>query len=246
MKQLASILFFLIAVTSKAQFMEKHNYVFNGASYEVFVIKADSSTLYNASIVSNYNATAVDTLLKSLNPAGFFSVSCAIVDSACKPLGLLIQNGNERNALNTSTQGAGNFYNILPNGVFFVTDENKAGLVPSAAFNAGQKYKCAIQTGPCLVINHTINTAFSKNSTNKFMRTGVGTFTNTNGDFLVFAKSDMPVSFFEFAEFFLDKYNCTDALNFQSGARCSIHLPSAGAVYSNTATCCTYFVLGLQ
>jgi uncharacterized protein YigE (DUF2233 family) len=81
----------------------------------------------------------------------------------------------------------------------------------------------ATQSGPMVVINGKINPNFKKDSKSKFTRSGVGI--RKDGT-LVFAISQQPVTFYDFARIFLF-YGCQDAL-YLDGAISEMYLPEIG------------------
>lgn len=122
------------------------------------------------------------------------------------PQGLFIENNKVKTAIDTSS-GNGNFY-MKPNGVFYITNDNRAFVVKTADFKNNPKIKFATQSGPMLVINGTIHPSFNKASSNLNIRNGVGILPNNE---VLFAMSKKGVSFYEFAEFFKNK-GCLNAL----------------------------------
>lgn len=135
------------------------------------------------------------------------------------PVGLFIENGREVKAINTN-KGWGNFH-LLPNGVFYV-DKGKAEIVESKVFAAsGTKPFYATQSGPMLVIDGKLHPSFLADSTSLKTRNGVGV---TVDGLVVFAISDGPVRFHDFATLFRDDLNCPNAL-FLDGSISSVDIP---------------------
>ncbi|MBX0288868.1 phosphodiester glycosidase family protein [Hymenobacter sp. HSC-4F20] len=122
------------------------------------------------------------------------------------PLGLLLEQGVVRTPLDT-TQGVGNFY-LKPNGVFYLTAEGKAGIVPTAAFPHVRRVRYATQSGPLLVLNGQIHPAFRANSTNLHIRNGVGILPDGT---VLFAMSREKVRFYDMAAYFREQ-GCQTAL----------------------------------
>lgn len=122
------------------------------------------------------------------------------------PLGLFIQNDTTRRPLNTSS-GTGNFY-LKPNGVFYLTKDNKAIVCQTKEFNDHGQISFATQSGPMLVIDGEIHPAFKKGSVNLNIRNGVGILPDNR---VVFAMSKQEVNFYDFAEFFKGM-GCKNAL----------------------------------
>ena len=224
---IAQLCCMLLLLQAQAQFTEKHNLVFNNTAYDVFTVRADSALYAKLSIKNNSGMQAESDFFNSVGSM-FFAVTASIVDSGCRTLGLYIENGNKLKDLNLG-QGNGNFY--LKPGVFAIA-KNKISIVESGVFKDSANHLYAIQSGPMLIVNNTINAAFDKNSKNRNIRCGVGIYTENNEAYLVFIKSLGPVSFYDFSRLFKEKFNCTDALCLESGSNCSMHLPTRAASYS--------------
>jgi uncharacterized protein YigE (DUF2233 family) len=68
--------------------------------------------------------------------------------------------------------------------------------------------KFATQSGPMLVVNGEIHTAFKKGSSNLNIRNGVGILPNNH---ILFAMSKKEINFYDFAQFFKNA-GCKNAL----------------------------------
>lgn len=125
-----------------------------------------------------------------------------------EPVGLYIERGFERFALNTA-QGAGNFF-MQPNGVFALDDQQQAAIYTTAAWAAAAPtdIQYATQSGPMLLIDGVINPNFDPQSRSRKIRNGVGVISPTH---MVLIISETPVNFFEFAQVFAG-LDCTQAL----------------------------------
>ena len=135
-----------------------------------------------------------------------FATNGGIYSKGYTPLGLYIENGKRYYRLNRG-KGGGNFF-LLPNGVFYITDEG-AAVVDAAGYNPRQKVRHAIQSGPLLVKNGELHPRFIKSSASLYVRNGVGV--DREGR-VVFAISDMPVNFHDFATLFRDRLDAPNAL----------------------------------
>ncbi len=136
-----------------------------------------------------------------------FAMNGGMYHADYRPVGLYVENSVERAKVSTA-RGPGNFH-LQPNGVFFV-GRNGAGVMETRAF-LRQKPPAtfATQSGPMLVINGAIHPKFSVDSDSRKIRNGVGVCANAQA---VFAISDNPVTFHEFARLFRDRYKCANAL----------------------------------
>lgn len=135
------------------------------------------------------------------------------------PVGLFIENGRELKAINTN-KGWGNFH-LLPNGIFYLLP-GRAGVMESKAFAAsGIKPFYATQSGPMLVVDGKLHPSFLADSTSLKTRNGVGVAKDGK---VVFAISDGPVRFHDFATLFRDELGCANAL-FLDGSISSLDIP---------------------
>lgn len=122
------------------------------------------------------------------------------------PQGLYIENSKTLSPLDTAS-GPGNFY-LKPNGVFYLTQTNRAVVCTTNDFYDTGDVKFATQSGPLLLINGAIHPAFKQGSSNRNIRNGVGILPDGK---VVFAISTKPVNFYDFAIFFKDLH-CNNAL----------------------------------
>jgi len=122
------------------------------------------------------------------------------------PQGLFIQEQTTLIPLDTST-GSGNFY-LKPNGVFYITTDQQAVICKTADFSDNGKIKFATQSGPMLVVDGEIHSAFKEGSNNLNIRNGVGILPDNK---VVFAMSKEEISFYDFAKYFRDM-GCKNAL----------------------------------
>ncbi len=132
--------------------------------------------------------------------------------------GLFIENRKLVTALDT-TSGAGNFY-LKPNGVFYIRVDNLPVICTTSKFINNGKLKYATQSGPMLIIDGQIHSAFKAGSTNLNIRNGVGILPDNR---VVFAMSKKEVNFYDFAEYFKN-LGCKNAL-YLDGLVSRIYLP---------------------
>lgn len=136
------------------------------------------------------------------------------------PVGLFVSEGHELTPLNTSS-APGNFF-LKPNGVFLIGPRGAAVVETSEYPKIPGPITLATQLGPLLLRRGQIHPAFRPNSQNRLIRNGVGV---PSPGVVIFAISQDPVTFHEFATFFRDSLQCPDAL-FLDGTVSSLHSPS--------------------
>jgi uncharacterized protein YigE (DUF2233 family) len=136
------------------------------------------------------------------------------------PVGLYVEKGKKLRPLNLAS-GSGNFC-LKPNGVFAIT-KSGARLVESSHYPAIRaSTSLATQSGPMLVINGHLHPKFSSTSQSRLFRNGVGVVSSRK---VVFAITEDPVNFHEFATFFRDRLKCQNAL-YLDGSISSLYAPA--------------------
>jgi len=143
---------------------------------------------------------------KSKGKTLLFAMNAGMYKTDFSPLGLYIENGIKKNKLNTRA-GKGNFY-LMPNGVFYMTDDNKPHVCKTQDFKQSKNIKYATQSGPMLAMDGKIHPAFKEGSANVNIRNGVGVLPDQT---LVFAMSKKKINLYDFAMFFKKK-GCKNAL----------------------------------
>lgn len=157
----------------------------------------------------NLNFKSITNLKKWLitkNKELIFATNGGMYKKDFSPQGLYIENYIKKTSLDTIA-GKGNFY-LKPNGVFYITDENKAYITITEKFKYSENIKYATQSGPMLVVNDKIHDAFAKESKNLNIRNGVGIL--DNGD-IIFVMSKKEINFYDFATYFKN-LGCKNAL----------------------------------
>ena len=159
------------------------------------------------------NIGKLKAVLENQNSKLLFATNGGMFDKKLSPIGLFIENGELIKPLNTKVVKSKekgtlpNFY-LEPNGVFYITQEEKAGVCKTTSYHNVSNIKFATQSGPMLVIDGEINKIFNQNSRNFNIRNGVGILPNNE---LVFAISMNKVSFYDFARYFKEQ-GCSNAL----------------------------------
>ncbi|MDC0737959.1 phosphodiester glycosidase family protein [Cognatishimia sp. SS12] len=152
-----------------------------------------------------------------------FAMNAGMYHPNRTPVGYYIAEGNQEQRLFTKAS-PGNF-GLLPNGVFCIR-EARADVIETLRFAAEQP-DCtyATQSGPMLVIDDALHPRFLPDSTSAFVRNGVGT--STDGQRVVFVKSENSVTFHAFGSFFKDRLKLPQALYFD-GKVSRLHAPQIG------------------
>ncbi len=164
-----------------------------------------------------------DAVERELSGANLtFAMNAGMYHADRRPVGHYVEDGVSYAPLSDGG-GYGNF-GLLPNGVFCISDRlqvwestNFAAAAPDCRF--------ATQSGPMLVIDGNLHPAFLPDSTSRYIRNGVGT--DQDGGRAVFAISNFPVTFYEFAELFRNHLGLPNAL-FLDGNVSRLHAPSLG------------------
>lgn len=167
-----------------------------------------------------------ENLLKMLEPTGqrlVFATNAGMYHADYSPVGLFAEGGKQLAPLNLDN-GEGNFF-LKPNGVFLVTDKGARVLESSEVLKLqGERIQLATQSGPLLVRNGQIHSAFKPTSTFRLVRNGVGI---PEPGVAIFVQTDDVVNLHEFARLFRDVLKCPDAL-FLDGTVSSLHAPELG------------------
>ena len=157
-----------------------------------------------------------------------FAANSGIYEPDLSPTGLHIEAGRVLRPLNLE-EGAGNFY-LRPNGVFAVTAEGGAEILPSRDVRGQEaRFRLAVQSGPLLLSHGVINPLFRADSKNLAIRSGVGI---TGGGGVVFVLSKSRVNFHSLAAFMRNELNCSAAL-YLDGAIAEFHAPQYGLLASD-------------
>ena len=201
------------------------NSVYEGNSYNAFIVKIDSESIRYFDILQNTSYQTFQDYQATLSTfSPYFLINASISDTLCNPVGLFIKKQQVIQPINLE-DGFGNFY-LKPNGALLFTSE-KAIICETADIPLYKDIQLGIQSGPMLVVNGVVHAKFNIASTNKLIRCGVGSYSNSNGDnFIVFAISNTPVSFYEFSMYFLNKFDCKQAICLESN-NCVMTFPNS-------------------
>lgn len=209
---ITAILLFSFIVNQKDKFV----------SYIVDVKKEKIVFYWKDSNGDNFsNFSKLKSYLEAKGQKLIFATNGGMYKKDASPQGLYIENGEIKNELDT-LEGNGNFY-LMPNGVFYISNNKKAYIEETKRFQANKNILYATQSGPMLVIDGEIHSAFKQDSKNRNIRNGVGILPNGN---VIFVMSKEEVNFYEFANYFKE-LRCKQAL-YLDGFVSRTYLPSKG------------------
>jgi len=151
---------------------------------------------------------ALDQYVRAKGERLIFAANAGMFEPNSKPVGLFVQDGVEKFPINLN-DGVGNFY-LKPNGVFLINEKHRALVVESGSYaTLLTPVQWATQSGPLLVHGGDILPDFIEGSKNQKIRSGVGV---TKEGEIVFALSQGPVNFYDFASLFSTRLKCPNAL----------------------------------
>lgn len=145
-----------------------------------------------------------------------FAMNAGMYHGDFSAVGWYVADRREHSPLNLASD-EGNFF-LKPNGVFAITDAG-AQVVESSEARMLREVILATQSGPLLLRQNVLHPAFRQKSTSRLIRNGVGV---SSPHLVLFAISDEPVNFYEFATLFRDRLGCPDAL-FLDGTNSSLY-----------------------
>jgi uncharacterized protein YigE (DUF2233 family) len=152
------------------------------------------------------NFSALEKHLSEQSRTLLFAMNGGMYKEDRSPVGLYVDKGLQLSSLNTA-KGKGNFY-MQPNGVFYITSAKLAGVCTTNDYKNTRNVRYATQSGPMLITDGEINSAFTPGSKNLNIRNGVGILPDST---VLLAMSTVEINFYDFAKFFRDK-GCRNAL----------------------------------
>ncbi|MBR9913607.1 MAG: hypothetical protein GYB32_02075 [Algicola sp.] len=189
---------------SKAQTIEDPNII----SYVVNLKKQTLKFFHKNDLGTNFgNFQSLRETLEASNQKLRFAMNGGMYLNDGTPQGLYIENGEILKDLDTTKEAYGNFY-LQPNGIFYFTKYDEGVVCKTSEFELTPDILYATQSGPMLVINSKIHSAFVKGSKNLHIRNGVGILPNGH---LLFAMSKDLINLYDFVEYF-QKHGCNNAL----------------------------------
>lgn len=197
--QIISILSLIFTLNIFGQSSIKYHIVDLKVQRLRFYLKDDyGRNFQNFENLSNY--------LRSKKEQLVFAMNGGMYKKDLSPQGLYIEKTKKISPLDTVQHAYGNFY-LQPNGVFYITSDNKAKVVATDKF-VNENVQYGTQSGPMLVIDGQIHSKFREHSKNINIRNGVGVLPNGK---IIFAISKTKINLYNFANFFKSK-GCKNAL----------------------------------
>ena len=165
----------------------------------------------------------IDAALSAAGEQLVWAMNAGMFHPDRRPVGLYVEDGVQSARL-VSRAGPGNF-GMLPNGVLCI-GAGRIDVIETLRFAAAPpRCRHATQSGPMLVIDGALHPRFLVDSISRTVRNGVGT--SADGARAVFAISNQPVTFHEFARLFRDVLDLPQAL-YLDGALSRLHAPGMG------------------
>lgn len=183
---------------------------------DVFVVCAVDASRYRIDLTrSGPDGRPIERLDRLRGRQGLvFAMNAGMYHKDFTPVGLYVQDGTEAAPLNRGG-GEGNFF-MQPNGVFFVDEAGRPGVLTTEAFaEAGIEPRIATQSGPMLVIDGALHPRFEPDGQSRYVRNGVGI--GDDPDTVFFVISRTVVSLGRFARLFRDGLSVRNALFFDGG-----------------------------
>jgi uncharacterized protein YigE (DUF2233 family) len=201
-------IFFLVTIISLSSFCFYKNYDDkNFITYSVDLKKYQVDFYWKNKNGKNFGSLQnLKNFIESKNKKLLFATNGGMYKKDKSPQGLFIQENKILQSIDTLS-GNGNFF-LKPNGIFYITNEKQPVICKTENFLFSKNIKYATQSGPMLLIDGEIHSAFNKDSKNLNIRNGVGILHNNN---VVFVMSKTEVSFYDFANYF-KKLGCKNAL----------------------------------
>ncbi|CAM3833684.1 phosphodiester glycosidase family protein [Flavobacterium jumunjinense] len=207
MKKSVILILFIILISSSFIFFKGQAKDDRFITYEVDLNDKEVKLYWKDEKDNNFKSIQnLKNWLETKDQTLLFATNGGMYKKDNTPQGLFIENFETKSNIDTLS-GNGNFY-LKPNGVFYIADNNQAKIDVTENFNLKKNIKFATQSGPMLVINNIIHSAFNENSKNLNIRNGVGVLENGN---IVFAMSKKEINFYDFATYF-KKLGCKNAL----------------------------------
>ena len=149
-----------------------------------------------------------------------FAMNAGMYEEDLSPVGLYVEGGKTLRPVNQRS-GPGNFY-LKPNGILFIQGEDARIMTTERFASERPNVDFATQSGPMLVIGGQIHPRIKPGSTSQKIRNGVGIL---DPHTLMFAISEQPVTFWEFAQLFRVRLGSRNAL-FLDGGISSLYSPT--------------------
>lgn len=137
-----------------------------------------------------------------------FAMNGGMFDDEGEPIGYFVEDSERLKTLNTA-EGEGNFH-MLPNGVFFGTDETwEIRTTQDFLENVTERPQFGTQSGPMLVIDGKLHPEIQHDGPSKLIRNAVGIDDRGRAHFVI---ANAPLSFGKLARFYRDELSVKNAL----------------------------------
>lgn len=209
-KRIAIAVILCLSFAGAARAVDCHTDTVAGARYTTCRVGAfrESLRLFYADPAGRHGTFAhLEAALAKQGRTLAFAMNAGMFTPDYRPVGLLVIEGVEIGAIDRGTSW-GNFYQ-QPNGVFLI-DESGPRVLATDQYR-GLTPRFATQSGPMLVHRGQIPANSAMRSTSRHIRNGVCVPEPLEVAFVI---SEDAVTFREFAQYFLSRLECDEALYF--------------------------------
>ena len=206
---------------------------YRGTVYNVFAWRADAlqtSLMLSRDSQKHRPFTRLERAVRRIESGGgavLLAANAGMYLPDLTPAGFYVEEGEELYPVRIEADGTN--FGMLPNGVFAVTESGftvvESGKLTQAP--AGGDYLYATQSGPLLLEGGRIHPRFREDSSNRYVRSGVGVTTSGINPAAYYAISETPVNFYDFASFFREVLLCREAL-YLDGHISRAYIPEIG------------------
>jgi uncharacterized protein YigE (DUF2233 family) len=222
MKSLLTVILFCVSLVANAQIETFQNLVFENDTFNIFMVKYSNTAIPKFDIVENKLKVKHQEFINKYKNERVFLINSGVNNPTGEPKGYYSKNEKQLKPVDLGS-GTANFY-LKPNGALLFSDSNIV-ICESSEILKYKNVKLGVQSGAMLILNNIINQNFNINSPNKQIRCGVGIYIKGNEQYLVFAISKNPITFYKLAQLYQEKYKSENALLLESSG-CAMYFPS--------------------
>jgi uncharacterized protein YigE (DUF2233 family) len=211
----------VFACECNAQVETLQNYVFEGDTFNIFVLQYKVDDIAKFDLLENRTKQKHQVIVSQNQKEKTFLINSGVNDINGIPKGYFKKNFKEIKPVDLGT-GNTNFY-MKPNGGILFTPTDII-ICESSEIKQYNDVRLGVQSGTMLINKNQINQNFNSASTNKQLRCGVGTYIKNDIKCIVFIISKNAITFYRLAQLFQEKYKSENALLLESSG-CAMYFP---------------------